>query len=277
MRIPSSDGVTLAVHDLGGEGPDLLLVHANGFHGRVWDPMVDALRGFRSWSVDLRAHGDSPLPAGVGLSWDGFADDVLAVIDQLGLHAPFGIGHSLGGAAELIAEERRPGTFRALWCYEPVVIPPQLVADGPSPDNPLSARARRRRDRFDSWEAAIANYTSKPPFDALDPRALRAYVEHGFAPDPDGSVRLKCTREHEAEIFAIGPTRAAFLGLGSVGCPVTVAIGDRSSVGPASFAGAIAEALPQGHLQEFPALGHFGPLEDPAAMARSVRQAFAGL
>jgi pimeloyl-ACP methyl ester carboxylesterase len=277
MHIPSSDGVLLAVHDLGGDGPDLLLAHANGFHGRVWDPMVEALGGFHVWSVDLRAHGDSPLPDGVNLDWAGFADDVLAVIDTLGLHRPFGVGHSLGGAAELLAEERRPGTFRALWCFEPVIVPPALMREGPTPDNPLSAGARRRRERFDSVDAAVANYASKPPFAALDPRALRAYVEHGFSQEADGSIRLKCSREHEAEIFAIGPTREAFVDLGSVACPVTVAVGDRDAPGPAAFAPAVVDALPQGHLQEFPSLGHFGPLEAPEAMALAVRQAFAGL
>ena len=38
--VPSTDGVTLAVHDLGGDGPPLLLCHATGFHGRVWTALA---------------------------------------------------------------------------------------------------------------------------------------------------------------------------------------------------------------------------------------------
>ena len=38
--VSSRDGVKVAVHDFGGDGPDLLLAHATGLHGRVWDPVV---------------------------------------------------------------------------------------------------------------------------------------------------------------------------------------------------------------------------------------------
>ena len=192
MRISSTSGVELAVHDLGGDGPDVVMVHANGLHGLVWSVVAERLRAVHCWSVDLRAHGDSELPSDVDLDWGGFTDDVLAVVDGLDLEHPFGVGHSLGGAALVMAEIRRPGTFRGLWCYEPVVMPPDMITDGPVPDNPLSAGARRRRARFSSADEAIANFAAKPPFQALDPRALELYVEHGFSVEADGSVRLKC-------------------------------------------------------------------------------------
>ena len=41
-------------------------------------------------------------------AWSGFATDVLAVVDQLGLDRPSGFGHSCGGAAVLLAEEADP-------------------------------------------------------------------------------------------------------------------------------------------------------------------------
>ncbi|MGH9188384.1 MAG: alpha/beta fold hydrolase, partial [Acidimicrobiales bacterium] len=111
-RIPSTDGVVLAVHDLGGAGPRLLLTHATGFHGRVFAPLARALGGrFRCVAPDLRGHGVTTTPEGLGYEWSGFGDDVRAVIDGLGDGPWFGAGHSLGGAALLMAEERRPGTF----------------------------------------------------------------------------------------------------------------------------------------------------------------------
>ena len=48
------------------------------------------------------------------------------------------------------------------------------AADGPT--------SRSRHD-------ALANYASKAPFDALRPDVLAAYVDNGFAPDPDGGIR----------------------------------------------------------------------------------------
>ena len=73
-------------------------------------------------------------------------------------------------------------------------MPPQVRSEtGPTGDrNPLAEGALRRRPTFASRDEAFENYSSKPPFSALDPDALRAYVDHGFADEPDGTVRLKC-------------------------------------------------------------------------------------
>ena len=38
----------------------------------------------------------------------------------------------------------------------------------------------------------------------------------------------------------------------------------------------LASRMPAGRAEPFPALGHFGPLEDPAAIASSIRRAFSG-
>ncbi|MEJ7585123.1 MAG: alpha/beta fold hydrolase, partial [Acidimicrobiales bacterium] len=134
-RVPSSDDVTLVVHDLAPstEGRFALLAHATGFHGRVWLPIARRLTGLRPWAPDLRGHGDSGTPADHDFEWESFADDVLAVLDALSPGATaakgtVGVGHSKGGAALLLAEARRPGTFAALWVYEPVVFPEAATA-----------------------------------------------------------------------------------------------------------------------------------------------------
>ena len=275
MRVRSSDGVELQVHDLGGDGPPLVLVHATGFHGRVWEPLASNLTGYHCWSIDMRAHGDSTAPVDRPLEWQGFADDILAVVDALGLDRPFGVGHSKGGASLLLAEQHRPGTFRALYLYEPVVMTPEHATGRPT-ENVLSAGALRRRDTFDSHDHAFENYASKPPFSSLDPHALRLYVDHGFALTDDGSVTLKCRPEHEAEVYAHGSAHHAFRALGDVRCPVTIALGVEDSV-PAIFGRPIADALPDGTVASFPELAHFGPLEDPAMIAASVMTAFEGV
>ena len=70
----------VVVHDLGGSGPPLLLCHATGFHGRVWQPVASHLPGRHCYAPDLRGHGDTPLPGEEPLDWYGFADDVLAAL-----------------------------------------------------------------------------------------------------------------------------------------------------------------------------------------------------
>lgn len=273
-HVPSSDGVLLAVHDLGGDpdGRPLLWCHATGFHGWVWDACAADFPDRRNIALDFRGHGDSTPPASGDFTWHGFSDDVLAVIDHFDLADDGGldaVGHSKGGAALLLAEQARPGTMRALVCFEPIVFPP--IEGGALPDgNPLAESARRRRETFDSVDAAIENYRSKPPLGTVRPDVLEAYVRHGFRPIGDGRVTLKALPEHEARTYENGPNHGAFGRLRDVACPVLVcASGDGG--GPALFAPAIAEALPRGELRSFDRLTHFGPLEDPPAFASVVR------
>jgi pimeloyl-ACP methyl ester carboxylesterase len=284
--VPSTDQVQLSVHDLGavpgadghGGSRPILLAHATGFHGMVWQPLAAHLTGFHAVAPDLRGQGDSSPPVGRGMDWDGFADDVLAVVDAWGVDELVAVGHSKGGAALLLAEQRRPGTFRALWLYEPVVFPAGAL-DGPpstrpstssAPGNPLAEGALRRRSSFASRQAAYDNYASKLPLSVLDPEALHAYVDHGFADQPDGTVTLKCRPEVESAIFAMASDNGAFGHLGQVSCPVTIARGTQESFGPAAFAQPVVDALPQGRLTTFDHLGHFGPLEAPAEVAAAI-------
>lgn len=221
FSVPSTDGVVLQVQDRGVwyppsapssshlEGADaeapvtMLLVHANGFHGRVFDPLVDALRAgaasrgraVRLVTFDMRAHGASTPPR-VGkkkdtLRWDRFADDVLAAARAIpfarGLREKknakevHAVGHSLGAHAALRAEARSPGTFASIFAFEPIFVLPKgvLVPRGVfSPD--LARAAAKRRESFASKAAALATFASKPPMRAFHRGALEAYVEHGF-------------------------------------------------------------------------------------------------
>lgn len=272
----TTDGVRVAFDDLGGAGEPLLFAHATGFHGQVWRPVADELvDGFHSITFDERGHGDTP-PSEAGQSWLGFATDALAVVDAAGLDRPFAAGHSAGGAALLLAELERPGTFRAIWCFEPILPPsPPPGTTFPSNANPLAAGARRRREVFPSRDAAYENYAGKPPFSALAPAALRAYVDHGFADLDDGTVRLKCRGEVEAATYEMAVQHGAGERLAEIGCPVTFVSGGRTDTPFGdSLLRRLAADLPDGRVEVFEELGHFGPLQDPPAIAASIRRAF---
>ncbi|QGG94786.1 alpha/beta fold hydrolase [Actinomarinicola tropica] len=275
-RVRTPDGVDVAVHDLGGTGPVLLFAHATGFHGRVWQPLADRLGDmFHCLAIDFRGHGDTRVPEDHEFDWNRFGRDVLSVVDDLVVEGPvFGVGHSKGGAALLMAEAARPGTFASLWCFEPIVLPTEILevrsAEG---SNPLAEGARRRREVFDSREAAYGNYASKPPLASLDPACLRAYVDHGFEDLADGTVRLKCRGVDEAAVYSSSGTHDTFERLDDIACPVTIAAGGDGGF-PATIAPRIADGLPMGRLEEHPELGHFGPLEDPAGIAARIREAF---
>jgi pimeloyl-ACP methyl ester carboxylesterase len=275
-RAQTADGVGIAYYDFGGRGPDLVLAHATGFCAAVLAPLAAAVAGhFRCIGFDERGHGLSDRPPGGDFGWYGFGADILAVVDQVGLERPAGFGHSCGGAAFFLAEEARPGTFSGLYCYEPVLFP------GPTPlapafkSNPLAYGAMRRREVFGSREEALANYGGKAPYDRLDPEVLVDYVDNGFGPDPEG-IRLRCRREDEAQVYAHGFAHDAFAHLDRIGCPVGLACGaETDAVGP-GFLALLHGRLERSSVAVLPGLGHFGPLEDPGALARSIARTLAG-
>ncbi len=272
-RVWTADGVGIAYYDLGGSGPGLLLAHATGFCGAALAPLAARLAdGYRCIAFDERAHGYSDRPPGDDLGWHGFATDIAAVVDELELDHPAAFGHSCGAAALLLAEEARPGTFSALYCFEPIVYPGDTPLV-PTPDvNPLASGALRRREVFGSRQEALENFSAKAPFDRLHPEALAAYVDNGFAAVPEG-IRLRCRREDEAQIYAHGLSHDAFARLDEVRCPVTLACGaETDAIGP-DVLELFAVRLPGAEVEVFPGMGHFGPMEDPDALARSVKSA----
>lgn len=274
-RVAGDDGVELATWDLGGDGPPVVLAHGTGFHAKVWEPLAGPLRvGHRVWALDQRGHGASGhAPDRDYTDWDRLARDLLAVVDVVGGGAaPAGAGHSLGGAVLLRAEQLRPGSFAALYCYEPVVLPPGTGGGTPE----LSVVARQRRAIWPSREAAAANYARKPPFAAMDRRVLDAYVEHGLADRDDGTVQLACPPEEEASFYEGAARARVWEHLAEVGVPVVVARGG-TDVPPANLAEPIAGLLPAGTVERFDDLDHFGPMTAPGRVGSAIASALAAV
>jgi len=271
-----SGPVRLAAYRLGGDGETLLMAHATGFCAGVMKPLASHLsESFECVAFDERAHGRSDPPPDGDFDWEHFGQDVLAVVDQLGLRHPYGVGHSCGGAALLMAEIARPGTFEGLYCFEPVIYPSDDPLEPSLEGNPLSQGALRRRRRFASREEAYKNFSSKPPFDRLSPEALRAYVECGFVEEEDGVV-LRCAPENEAQVYAHGFSHATFSHLREVEIPVVLACGSETDAFGEEVLSMYADRLPNSKVVVLDGLTHFGPLEDPAKVAASVKETLLG-
>ena len=270
-ELARTDGVGLVRYDWGGDGTPVVLAHTTGFHGLIWGPVAERLvaAGCHVWSFDFRGHGDSD-PSPDGYAWERFADDLLGVLDGLGLAGDptlLGVGHSKGAAALLLAELAAPGTIRRAWCYEPVVVPGEPSAN---PDNPLTRSARRRRAEWDSPDEARRSWGARPPLDALDPACLDAYVDGGLRRRADGHWELKCAPDAEAATYAHAAAHRLWPDRGALHTQVRIVCGERSDAVTPALGARLAAGIPNATLEVLAGLGHFGPLEDPDAAAASI-------
>lgn len=276
MRLTTEQGRTIAVHDLGGDGPTVLLCHATGFCGRAYEPLARVLtRARRVWAMDMPGHGESPAPADGDFAWASMVDGVRtaaravaeAVAEEDGSPgAVHVVGHSMGGAIALQTESDHPGTFASAYAYEPVIFPPEMR---PSRSNTMAEAARRRREVFPSRAEALARYAVKPPLRELNAAALAAYVEHGFADLPDGTVRLRCRAEHEARVFEASG-RITWATVARAAIPTVVATGQESESVLVASAPELAAALATARHLSYRHLGHFGPLQDAVSVGGDI-------
>jgi non-heme chloroperoxidase len=96
--VKTRDGVELFVKDTGGNGRAVVLTHAWPLNADIWDYQSSGLSraGYRVISYDRRGFGRSGKPE-TGYSFDTFADDLAAVIEQTGVRDATIAGYSMGG------------------------------------------------------------------------------------------------------------------------------------------------------------------------------------
>ncbi|MDW3213194.1 MAG: alpha/beta hydrolase [Ilumatobacteraceae bacterium] len=278
IRVPSSDGIDVALHELAGDDvlPTLLISHATGFHAHCYEAIAASLADrFHSVGLDYRGHGATDLDPGWATDWSRFGDDALAAARRLAVPI-VGFGHSMGGAALLMAAHREPTLFERLVLFEPIAHPaaPAGASEQEIDANPMVQGALRRRRTFASFEAAYDNYRAKPPMSVMTPPVLRNYVEYGFRPtvDADGApaVTLRCAPEVEAGIFATARNNGVWGLLTEIETPCVVIAGRVETSEPSFQTRSIAERLPHAQYVQLDHQTHFGPFSHPTEVAELI-------
>ncbi|WP_371649082.1 MULTISPECIES: alpha/beta fold hydrolase [unclassified Streptomyces] len=178
-RFVGRGGIQLAA-DVWGEAssPPLVLLHGGGQTRHTWDrtgPRLASL-GWRVIAPDLRGHGTSGWSADGDYDLDLFADDVRALVAELG-ERPMLVGASLGGLSSLLAAGEVPrAVIRALVLVD--------VAHRPDPRGVrrIIEFMRRRPDGFagvgEAAAAVSAHLPHRPP--PGDPERIRKNLRrHG--------------------------------------------------------------------------------------------------
>ncbi|MEI8412134.1 MULTISPECIES: alpha/beta fold hydrolase [unclassified Kribbella] len=126
LRIAVGGGEVWAEH-VAGPGVPVVLLHPGVGDSRVWDPVMPRLvERHRVVRYDARGYGRSALPT----SEFSLVEDLLSVLDQLGLEQVVLVGCSMGGDTALSLALNDPARVRAL-----VLLCPG-VSGFPMPDEP---------------------------------------------------------------------------------------------------------------------------------------------
>ena len=89
-------------------GPVVVLSNSLGTTHRMWDAQLAAFEDrFRVVRYDTRGHGASPVPDGP-YAIDDLADDLVALLDRLGVERAHLVGLSLGGMTAMRVAARDP-------------------------------------------------------------------------------------------------------------------------------------------------------------------------
>jgi YbgC/YbaW family acyl-CoA thioester hydrolase len=258
----SAGGADLAV-EVRGEGAPILFIHGFPFDRTVWRHQLAGLSRWKRIAPDLRGAGASSAPVD-GYSVARYADDIVQVLDALGIERAVMCGLSLGGYILFELLRRHPGRVRAA-----VFCSSKAAAD--------SAEARRGRDEM----AALAEREgSGAVAERLLPQLLAAVT---VAAQPDVVAHVREMIQRTPVLGLVGALRAlrdrpdSTPMLGAIGVPSLVVAGQDDRIAPADGLRAMAQAIPGAQFAVIPAAGHLAPLEQPLATSRALADFLDGL
>ena len=171
-KVKVAENVALSVRRWDGEAHDrasFLLVHGLASNLHLWDGVAGALAGcgHSVAALDLRGHGTSDKPDD-GYDFTTLTDDLVAVLDRLGLDHPVVAGQSMGANVALELAWRFPGRLRGVACIDGGWI--------------------ELRHRFPDWEHCAAAL-APPPTAGRPLAAIEAMVRSGHPDWPEAGIQ----------------------------------------------------------------------------------------
>lgn len=244
-------------HREAGSGLPLVLLHAFPLSSAMWLEQRELLGSrCRVITPDQRGFGGSELGSDEP-SLAECADDVLALLDGLGLDRVVLGGLSMGGYVAMELLRRAPERVSAL-----------LLADTNASADPPEAREGRFRtaeavERDGTGPLAETMLPVLLGATTLETRAavagrVRGLVAAAPAPAVAWASRAMAGRPDSFEV------------LRATDVPALVVVGDEDALSPVAQAQEMVDALPQARLAVLPGAGHLTAVEDPGAFAAAV-------
>lgn len=257
LEIATTRG-TFEVLDGGGEdegrGTPVVLVHGFPFSATAWSDDARALApDVRVLAPSMRGFGGTSAWADNVPSVDAMADDVVAVLDAMGLRGSVVVGGlSMGGYVALGVARRHPTRVRAL-----------VLADTRA--EPDSDEAKQGRER---GIAAVESGGLDGFVDGLLEKIVGASTR---ASRPDVVARLRAMMVASRPLSVANALRAlrdrpdARPGLADIAVPTLVVVGEEDALTPPDVARALAAGIRSATMSVVPRAGHMANLEQPEA------------
>ena len=243
---------TLSVTEQG-DGTPIVFLHAFPLNARMWTSQLDALPdGWRGFAPDLRGFGKSPRSANPARHVRDHAEDVLALIHEMGAGPAVVVGLSMGGYVAFECWRRRPDVIRGL-----------VLADTRAEADADDARARRV-----AMQDLAAREGTGAVVNAMMPGLLGA-TTHMANPHLAVDVRRWATETGaDAVIDALEALRTrpdSRATLPTIDRPVLVIVGEEDTLTPPALSRVMADGIQGATLVEVPQAGHLSNVEQPQA------------
>jgi pimeloyl-ACP methyl ester carboxylesterase len=268
----SAPPLPLAYADPRGQGTPLLLVHGFSHDRAVWEKLMAALpEALRPIAVDLRGHGASPWSPEGDYTPGGYAADLPALLDALGIEVAHLAGHSLGGIVATLFAARHPERAASLILVD---TSPALQTQGGATVAEGVGERLRSFASIEAYRAALALVHPQGDSELLDRLAASGVVERldgRYEPAFDPGILGDEARDGgDARLGAI--EEEAWDALRCVRCPVLLVRGGRSAVLSEPVAHEIVETIPSdARLVTLPIAGHAVMIDDGPGLSDAVR------
>lgn len=263
LRRIAVNGVNLAV-DVRGQGPAVLFIHGYPLDHTVWEHQLAHLEGCMRIAPDLRGMGQSDAPD-LGYSMATYAEDLLALLNTLGVDRVVLCGVSMGGYIAFEILRRARDRVRAL-----VLMNTRAEADTPEGRKARDvAAAQAREGGAESIAASMLPKMLARTAPAENPalvERIRVMMESTPVSGILGAISALRDR----------PDSTALLPRLN-GLPALIVVGEDDQITPKDCAQAMADAIPAARLTVMPGAGHLSPVERPDAVTALMAEFLAGL